>query len=123
MIPEMQAKYEQLSAKQKEIFAGYGLRQLKHFVEISLPEIEAVLPAGAQVSGINSEGRVQAVNPVTGQNYVWISDKQWQAREQAPQVVDTKEDAIAVWEAFNLSAYELINLSHIHRDFLEKQPA
>ena len=37
MISDIQVKYEQLSAKQKEIFAGYGLRQVKHFVEISLP--------------------------------------------------------------------------------------
>ena len=35
MISNLQEKYEQLSPSQKEIFAGYGLRQVKHFVEIS----------------------------------------------------------------------------------------
>ena len=34
MIPDLRKKYEQLSKDQKDIFAGYGLRQVKHFVEI-----------------------------------------------------------------------------------------
>ena len=40
MISDIQAKYDQLSSAQKDIFAGYGLRQVKHFVEISLANIE-----------------------------------------------------------------------------------
>ena len=44
MILDVQEKYDQLSSAQKDTFAGYGLRQVKHFVEISLPKIEAVLP-------------------------------------------------------------------------------
>lgn len=119
MILDIQEKYDQLSSTQKEIFAGYGLRQVKHFVEISLPKIEAVLPEGAQVQGINAEGKVQAINPETHQTYLWISDLQWQERPIAIVNIDLKEDAIAVWEKFNLEQYELIDLSHIHRDFLE----
>ena len=72
MISDIQVKYEQLSAKQKEIFAGYGLRQVKHFVEISLPNIEAVLPEGAVVQGINGEGKVQAINAENKKTYIWI---------------------------------------------------
>lgn len=119
MISDIQEKYEKLSAKQKEIFAGYGLRQVKHFVEISLPKIEAVLPKGAFVQGINAEGKVQAINANTQQTYIWISDLQWQERPIAIEKVDLKEDLIAVWEKFGLQQYELIDLSHVHRDFLE----
>ncbi len=41
--------------------------------------------------------------------------------KRASSKIDLKEDFIAVWEIFNLQAYELIDLSHIHRDFLETQ--
>lgn len=119
MIPDLRKKYEQLSKKQKDIFAGYGLRQVKHFVEISLPKIEAVLPEGAFVQGINAEGKVQAINPNTQKSYIWISDLQWQERPIETENVDLKEDAIAVWLIFELESYALIDLSHIHRDFLQ----
>ena len=36
-MKNIEQKYAQLTEAQKEIFAGYGLRQVKHFVEISLP--------------------------------------------------------------------------------------
>lgn len=120
MISDIQVKYEQLSAKQKEIFAGYGLRQVKHFVEISLPNIEAVLPEGAVVQGINGEGKVQAINAENKKTYIWISDLQWQERPISMVKVDLKEDVIAVWQIFGLDQYELIDLSHIHRDFLNE---
>ena len=123
MISDVQEKYDQLSPAQKEIFAGYGLRQVKHFVEISLPKIEAALPEGAQVQGINAEGKVQAINPVTKQTNLWISDLNWQERPIATENIDLKEDAIAVWEIFGLEQYELIDLSHVHRDFLESVTA
>ncbi len=123
MISDVQEKYDQLSPAQKEIFAGYGLRQVKHFVEISLPKIEAALPEGAQVQGINAEGKVQAINPATKQTYLWISDLNWQERPIATENIDLKEDAIAVWEIFGLEQYELIDLSHVHRDFLESVTA
>ena len=119
MIPDLRKKYEQLSKKQQDIFAGYGLRQVKHFVEISLPKIEAVLPEGAYVQGINAEGKVQAINPKTQKTYLWISDLQWQERPIQTENIDLKEDAIAVWRIFELESYELIDLSHIHRDFLQ----
>lgn len=121
MISNLQEKYDQLSPNQKEIFAGYGLRQVKHFVEISLPMIEQELPAHCQVQGINAEGKMQAINPQTQQSYLWISDQQWQERPNSASKIDLKEDFLAVWEVFNLQAYELIDLSHIHRDFLETQ--
>ncbi len=114
-------KYTQLSSAQKEIFAGYGLRQIKHFVEISLPEIEAALPQGAHVQGINQEDKVQAYNPNTQQYYIWISDLQWQLSTKAQDAVDLKEDAIAIWQILGLSDYALIDLSHVHRDVLEHQ--
>lgn len=123
MISDIQEKYDQLNGQQKDIFAGYGLRQIKHFVEISLPEIEAVLPKGARVQGINAEGKVQALNPETGEYYLWISDKQWQLTMKPSPKVDVKADILAIWDIFNLSQYALIDLSHIHRDFLENQPA
>lgn len=123
MISDVQEKYDQLSPAQKEIFVGYGLRQVKHFVEISLPKIEAALPEGAQVQGINAEGKVQAINLVTKQTYLWISDLNWQERPIATENIDLKEDAIAVWEIFGLEQYELIDLSHVHRDFLESVTA
>ena len=123
MISDVQEKYDQLSPAQKEIFVGYGLRQVKHFVEISLPKIEAALPEGAQVQGINAEGKVQAINLVTKQTYLWISDLNWQERPIATENIDLKEDAIAVWEIFGLEQYELIDLSHVHRDFLSAQHA
>ena len=119
MIPDLRKKYEQLSKKQQDIFAGYGLRQVKHFVEITLPKIEAVLPEGAYVQGINAEGKVQAINPKTQKTYLWISDLQWQERPIQTENIDLKEDAIAVWRIFELESYELIDLSHIHRDFLQ----
>lgn len=119
MIPDLRKKYEQLSKNQKDIFAGYGLRQVKHFVEISLPKIEAVLPEGAFVQGINAEGKVQAIHPNNHKTYIWISDLQWQERPIENENIDLKEDAIAVWRIFELESYELIDLSHIHRDFLQ----
>ncbi|WP_312331177.1 hypothetical protein [Acinetobacter variabilis] len=119
MIPNLQEKYALLSDSQKDIFAGYGLRQIKHFVEISLPTIEAVLPKGAIVQGINAEGKMQAYNPDTDQYYLWISDLQWQTTQRASQAVDLKEDALEIWNIFDLKSYELIELSHVHRDFLQ----
>lgn len=119
-IAVIEQKYAQLSLTQKEIFAGYGLRQIKHFVEISLPEIEAGLPAGAYVQGINEEGKIQAYHPETQQYYIWISDLQWQLSNKVQQAVDLKEDAIAIWQILGLSDYELIDLSHVHRDVLER---
>lgn len=118
-ITDIDQKYAQLTPAQKEIFAGYGLRQIKHFVEISLPKIEAALPEGAAVQGINADGKVQAYNPNTKQYFVWISDLQWQASSKVLDAVDLKHDAIAVWQIFGLSSYELIDLSHVHRDFLD----
>lgn len=119
MILDVQEKYDQLSSAQKDIFAGYGLRQVKHFVEVSLPKIEAVLPEGAYVQGINTDGKVQAINVKTHQTYIWISDSQWQEHPIATKNIDLKEDVIEVWKIFNLNSYELIDLSHVHRDFLE----
>lgn len=118
MIVDIQHKYEQLTPAQKEIFAGYGLRQIKHFVEVNLPKIQAVLPRGAEVQGINHEGKLQAVNPTTGQSYLWISDLQWQEKVATHQQIDLKEDFIEIWQIFNLQDYPMIDLSHIHRDFL-----
>ena len=123
MISDIQVKYDQLSPKQKEIFAGYGLRQVKHFVEISLPKIEPSLPENAYVQGVNANGKVQALNPDTQQAYLWISDLQWQQTQTPSASVDLKQDFIQVWQAFELAQYELIDLSHIHRDFLENQLA
>ncbi len=122
MISDIQDKYDQLSPEQKEIFAGYGLRQVKHFVEISLPNIEPSLPENAYVQGVNANGKVQALNPDTQQAYLWISDLQWQETQTPSASIDLKQDFIQVWKAFGLSQYELIDLSHIHRDFLENQP-
>ena len=122
MIADIEQKYKQLSSRQKEIFAGYGLRQIKHFVEITLPKLEAALPAAAQVQGLNAEGKAQAID-LTGQTFLWISDQQWQARPVVKGEIDLKEDFLAVWQIFNLSSYDLIDLSHIHRDFLNAQQA
>lgn len=121
MMNQIEEKYQKLSPAQREIFAGYGLRQIKHFVEISLPNIEAVLPEGAVVQGINAEGKVQAYDAARGQYYLWISDLQWQQSNRATQAVDLKEDAIAIWQIFELADYELIELSHVHRDFMAEQ--
>ncbi|ALH96594.1 hypothetical protein [Acinetobacter equi] len=119
MITNIQQKYDQLTPTQKEIFAGYGLRQVKHFVEVNLPTIQATLPDGAHVEGINVEGKLQARNPNNQKTYIWISDKQWQEKPVSMQNIDLKEDFIAVWEVFHLEKYNLIDLSHVHRDFLE----
>ena len=119
IIPDIQQKYAQLSPAQKDMFAGYGLRQIKHFVEISLPTIEAVLPEGAIVQGINAEGKMQAYNPKIDQYYLWISDLQWQTTQRASKAVDLKEDALKIWNIFDLKSYELIELRHVHRDFLQ----
>ena len=117
----IEQKYAQLTEAQKEIFAGYGLRQVKHFVEISLPNIEPALPENTHVQGINAEGKLQAVNSETKETYLWISDLQWQERPITMFNIDLKEDFLEIWKIFNLQAYELIDLSHIHRDFLENQ--
>ncbi len=121
MIPELEQKYQQLTEAQKEIFRGYGLRQVKHFVEFSLPKIEATLPQQGKVLGINAEGKVQALNTETQEVYLWISDQQWQAAKSVSQHVDAKEDFLAVWQIFDLEHQDLISLSHIHRDFLAAQ--
>jgi len=120
-MKNIEQKYAQLTEVQKEIFAGYGLRQVKHFVEISLPNIEPSLPENTHVQGINAEGKLQAVNSETKETYLWISDLQWQERPITMVNVDLKEDFLEIWKIFNLQAYELIDLSHIHRDFLENQ--
>ena len=120
-MKNIEQKYAQLTEAQKEIFAGYGLRQVKHFVEISLPNIEPALPENTHVQGINAEGKVQAVNSESKETYLWISDLQWQERPITMVNVDLKEDFLEIWKIFNLQAYELIDLSHIHRDFLENQ--
>ncbi|CAM2816321.1 hypothetical protein [Acinetobacter celticus] len=121
MMLDIQKKYEQLNTAQKEIFAGYGLRQVKHFVEISLPKIEPSLPENTFVQGVNANGKVQALNANTQKAFLWISDLQWQETQSPTVSFDSKQDFLAVWNIFNLSKYELIDLSHIHRDFLEKQ--
>lgn len=118
MIPELEQKYKQLTDAQKEIFKGYGLRQIKHFVEFSLPKIEATLPQEGKVLGINAEGKVQAVNTATNQTYLWISDQQWQAAQTVSIHIDLKEDFIEIWQVLELKNQDLIDLSHIHRDFL-----
>ena len=120
-MKNIEQKYAQLTEAQKEIFAGYGLRQVKHFVEISLPNIEPALPENTHVQGINAEGKVQAVNSETKETYLWISNLQWQERPITMFNIDLKEDFLEIWKIFNLQAYELIDLSHIHRDFLENQ--
>ena len=120
-MKNIEQKYAQLTEAQKEIFAGYGLRQVKHFVEISLPNIEPALPENTHVQGINAEGKLQAVNSETKETYLWISDLQWQERPITMVNIDLKEDFLEIWKIFNLQAYELIDLSHIHRDFLENQ--
>jgi len=84
VIADIEQKYAQLSEAQKEMFAGYGLRQIKHFVDISLPNLEATLPEGAIIQGINADGKVQAFNAATGQYYLWISDLQWQLSNRDP---------------------------------------
>ncbi|WP_089604549.1 hypothetical protein [Acinetobacter piscicola] len=119
MISELEQKYQQLTEAQKEIFKGYGLRQVKHFVEFSLPKIEATLPEQGKVLGINAEGKVQAVNTETQEVYLWISDQQWQAAKNASNRVDLKEDFLEVWKIFDLENQDLIELSHVHRDFLD----
>ena len=118
MIFDIQNKYEQLNQVQKDIFAGYGLRQVKHFIEISLPNIKPSLPQHTHVQGVNAEGKVQAINRETQQIYIWISDLQWQERAIATLSVDLKEDFLQIWKIFNLQDYDLIDLSHVHRDFL-----
>ena len=118
MIPELEQKYKQLTDAQKEIFKCYGLRQIKHFVEFSLPKIEATLPQEGKVLGINAEGKVQAVNTATNQTYLWISDQQWQAAQTVSNHIDLKEDFIEIWQVLELKNQDLIDLSHIHRDFL-----
>lgn len=119
MISELEQKYKQLTEAQKEIFSGYGLRQVKHFVEFSLPKIEATLPEKGKVLGINAEGKVQAINTETKEVYLWISDQQWQAAQIASNRVDLKEDFLKVWKIFDLENQDLIELSHVHRDFLD----
>ena len=118
MNPELEQKYKQLTDAQKEIFKGYGLRQIKHFVEFSLPKIEATLPQEGKVLGNNAEGKVQAVNTATNQTYLWISDQQWQAAQTVSNHIDLKEDFIEIWQVLELKNQDLIDLSHIHRDFL-----
>ncbi|WP_445116254.1 hypothetical protein [Acinetobacter sp. WZC-1] len=119
MIPELEQKYQQLSEPQKEIFCGYGLRQVKHFVELSLPRVEAVLPGAAGVQGINSHGKIQALDAVSGKSYVWDEFMWVEQPHMSNQGVDQKADFIAVWQAFALDKMDLIDLSHIHRDFLK----
>ncbi|OTG85427.1 hypothetical protein B9T31_11550 [Acinetobacter sp. ANC 4558] len=123
MISNIQQKYDQLTQAQKDIFAGYGLRQVKHFVEVNLPTITAILPDGAHVQGINAEGKLQALNSKSRKTYIWISDKQWQEKPASIHHIDSKEDFLKVWEVFNLQNHDLIDLSHVHRDFLESQTA
>ncbi len=120
MIDDIQQKYDQLTKEQKEIFSGYGLRQIKHFVELSLPEMEAKLPENTYILGINAAHKIQAFNPNTQKNYLWISDLTWQETKTVQLKIDRKEDFLAIWQLFNLQAYPLIALSHVHRDFLAK---
>ena len=121
MTPELEQKYLQLTDVQKEIFKGYGLRQVKHFVELSIPKVEHCLPEGTAVVGVNAEGRVQAINPETQQIYLWISDQQWQLSNKPSLHVDAKEDFLQIWTIFELEKQDLIHLSHIHRDFIQSQ--
>ena len=119
MTPELEQKYLQLTDVQKEIFKGYGLRQVKHFVELSIPKVEHCLPEGTAVVRVNAEGRVQAINPATQQIYLWISDQQWQLSHKPSLHVDAKEDFLQIWTIFELEKQDLIHLSHIHRDFMQ----
>lgn len=121
MIFGIKDKYEKLNQAQKDIFAGYGLRQVKHFIEISLPNIEPSLPQHTHVQGVNAEGKIQAINRETQQIYIWISDLQWQEFQIATLSVDLKENFLEIWKIFNLKNYDLIDLSHVHRDFLQHQ--
>ena len=117
-IKSIKQKYEQLTTVQKEIFRGYGLRQIKHFVEFSLPKIERCLPESAIVLGLNLEGKLQAENPITHEMYVWISDQQWKKSQIQSNHIDLTQDFIQIWKTFDLAGQNLVQLSHIHRDFL-----
>ena len=118
VINNIEQKYEQLTYAQKEIFRGYGLRQIKHFVELILPKIELYLPKHTVVLGLNLDGKPQAENQITHQMYVWISDQQWQKSKIKTRQIDLKQDFIQIWKTFELAHQDLVQLSHIHRDFL-----
>lgn len=118
VINNIEQKYEQLTYAQKEIFRGYGLRQIKHFVELILPKIELYLPEHTVVLGLNLDGKPQAENQITHQMYVWISDQQWQKSKIKTRQIDLKQDFIQIWKTFELAHQDLVQLSHIHRDFL-----
>lgn len=118
VINNIEQKYEQLTYAQKEIFRGYGLRQIKHFVELILPKIELYLPEYTVVLGLNLDGKPQAENQITHEMYVWISDQQWQKSKIKTRQIDLKQDFIQIWKTFELAHQDLVQLSHIHRDFL-----
>ena len=51
VIADIEQKYAQLSEAQKEMFAGYGLRQIKHFVDpilkrpyLKAPSFKGLMP-------------------------------------------------------------------------------
>jgi hypothetical protein len=117
MISNIQEKYDQLNSVQKDIFAGYGLRQIKHFIEYCLPEVQPLLPENSVIEGINTSGMVQAVQQETRKCYVWDGTT-WNVSANFIPIMDTTDDFQLVWEIFDLSRYELIELSHVHRDFL-----
>lgn len=117
MISNIQEKYNQLNSVQKDIFAGYGLRQIKHFIEYCLPEVQPLLPENSVIEGINTSGMVQALQQKTLKSYVWDGTT-WNVSASSIPIMDTTDDFQLVWEIFDLSLYELIELSHVHRDFL-----
>ena len=117
-MQEIEQKFEQLTAAQKDIFQGYGLRQVKHFIEYALPQVEAILPQSAMVQGINAYGQIQAFDPVNEQSYVW-EETMWYVSSTSGSL-DQKQDFLQVWKIFDLAQYALIDLSHVHRDFLEQ---
>jgi hypothetical protein len=69
------------------------------------------------IEGINTSGMVQAVQQDTRKCYVWDGTT-WNVSANFIPIMDTTDDFQLVWEIFDLSHYELIELSHVHRDFL-----
>ena len=117
IIPDIQQKYAQLSPAQKICLRVMVYVRLNILLRLACPLLKPF--SLKAIAGINAEGKMQAYNPDTDQYYLWISDLQWQTTQRASQAVDLKEDALEIWNIFDLKSYELIELSHVHRDFLQ----
>ncbi|HFG7030814.1 TPA: hypothetical protein ACGIK9_003313 [Acinetobacter baumannii] len=123
---EVDAIYDRLTHTQQKMFTEYGLYQIKKMIEVD-PVLSVQPPEGSVLIGLNPFMRWNAIDYSKQIRYGFYPDisggGSWSAANEfkADMQFDAMEDFKAIYSAFNLSFYELDDLSKVHEDYLQRQ--